>query len=218
MSQFAKPTGFFGRILAKGMALGHRDFYKNTAKVLNLKHDDKYLEIGFGSGLFIKKYASHVARIAGLDSSEDMVKLASSINRDLIKSGKAEFVQGNVLSLPWKNDEFSVVVGIETFFFWPEQIASLKEIYRVLAPDGRLVIEMSYNKEDGLDHTKHIKKMNLNLYSADEMTKMLKESGFSDVAITYYEGFWIPFKGHLVPKGMIIKAIKKKISYTAQNI
>jgi hypothetical protein len=60
--------------------------------------------------------------------------------------------------------------------------------------------------------------MNLNLYSADEMTKMFKESGFSDVVITYYEGFWIPFKGHLVPKGMIIKAIKKKISYTAQNI
>jgi ubiquinone/menaquinone biosynthesis C-methylase UbiE len=218
MSQFAKPTGFFGRILAKGMALGHRDFYKNTAKVLNLKHDDKYLEIGFGSGLFINKYASHVARIAGLDCSEDMVKLAISINRNLIKSGKAEFVQGNVLSLPWKNDEFSVVVGIETFFFWPEQIASLKEIYRVLAPDGRLVIEISYNKEDGLDHTKHIKKMNLNLYSADEMTKMFKESGFSHIVITYYKGFWIPFKGHLVPKGMIIKAIKKKISYTAQNI
>ena len=34
MSQVAKPTGFFGKILAKGMAWGHKDFYKNTAKVL----------------------------------------------------------------------------------------------------------------------------------------------------------------------------------------
>lgn len=102
------------------MGWGHKDFYKNTARVLNLKNDDKYLEIGFGSGLFIKKYASHVARIAGLDYSEDMVNLASSINKDLIKSGKAEFKQGNVSSLPWQNGEFSVVVGIETFFFWPE--------------------------------------------------------------------------------------------------
>ena len=65
MSQFANPTGFFGKILAKGMAWGHKDFYKNTAKALNLKHDDKYLEIGFGSGLFIKKYVSNVSRIAG---------------------------------------------------------------------------------------------------------------------------------------------------------
>ena len=91
MSQFAKPTGIFGRFLAKGMAWGHRDFYKNTAKVLDLKNDDKYLEIGFGSGIFIKKYASQAAKIAGIDYSEDMVNLACSINRNLINKGKADF-------------------------------------------------------------------------------------------------------------------------------
>jgi ubiquinone/menaquinone biosynthesis C-methylase UbiE len=116
MSQVSKPTGFFGKLLARGMAWGHRSFYKNTAKILDLKNDDKYLEIGFGSGLFIKKYASHLSRIAGIDCSEDMVKLASSINKDLIESGKAEFIQGDVSTLPWKDNEFSVVVGIETFF------------------------------------------------------------------------------------------------------
>ena len=51
--------------------------------------------------------------------------------------------------------------------------------------------------------------MNLNLYSAYEMKKILIESGFIDIVIDYYKGFWIPIKGYVVPKGMIVKAFKK---------
>jgi ubiquinone/menaquinone biosynthesis C-methylase UbiE len=208
MSQAAKPTGFFGKLSARGMALGHRGFYKNTAKILNLTPDDTYLEIGFGSGFFIKKYAAHVKRIAGLDYSEDMVKLASGINENLVKSGKAEFIQGNVSTLPWNDNEFSAVAGIETFFFWPKPQSSLKEIFRVLVPGGRLVLEMAYNKDDGKDHTKQIEKHNLKLYSGEEMKTLLKETGFSEISIIYYKSLWIPFKGYIVPKGMITKATK----------
>jgi ubiquinone/menaquinone biosynthesis C-methylase UbiE len=195
--------------LAIGMAWGHRDFYINTAKVLDLKPDDEYLEIGFGSGYFIKDYASNVARIAGIDLSEDIVNLASSVNKELVQSGKAEFRLGDASSLPYGDCEFTVVVGIETFFFWQKPVESLREIHRVLAPGGRLVIEMAYNKEDGLDHAEDVRKFNLLLYSADEMTEMLGETGFSDIEFTYYKGFWLPLKGHVVPKGMIVKAVKE---------
>ena len=210
MSQAGKPTGFFGKILARGMAWGHRDFYKNTAKVLDLQPEDKYLEIGFGSGLFIKKYASHVSRISGLDYSKDMVKLASSINKDLVNSGKAEFLQGDVSAIPWGDNEFSVVVGIETFFFWADPEESLREIFRVLALGGRLVLEMAYNKDDGRDHRKEIKKCNMTLYSGEEMKTLLQKSGFNETTISYYKSQWIPFRGYLVPKGMIIRAVKRK--------
>ena len=209
MSQFAKPTGFFGKTLAKGMARAHKDFYKNAAKALHLKDDDSLLEIGFGSGLFIKKYVTHVSRIAGVDYSEDMVELANTINKDLVESGKAEFKHGDAVSLPWGDNEFSIVVAIETFYFWSEPEKSLNEIFRVLMSKGRVVIEMSYNSDDGLDHTKHIKKMNLRLYSGKEMETLLKNAGFTDVTTTYYKGLWFPLKGYVVPKGMVVKAIKK---------
>jgi ubiquinone/menaquinone biosynthesis C-methylase UbiE len=209
MSGFKKPAGFFGRLLAKGMAWGHKDFYLNTAKVLNLKNDDRYLEIGFGSGLFIKKYAFHVEKIAGIDYSEDMVNLAKDINKDIVRSGKAELKKVDSAALPYKNNEFSAVALIETFYFLPEPKASLEEMFRVLSPGGRLVIEMAYNKDDGLDHTRDIKKMNLNLYSSDEVSNMLKQTGFTDINIYYFKGFRVPFKGYLVPKGMVVKAMKK---------
>jgi len=209
MSQFAKPTGFFGKILAKGMARGHKDFYKNTAKAMNLKHDDKFLEIGFGSGLFIKKYVSNVSKIAGLDYSKDMVKLAKDFNKNLVESGKAEFKHGDATSIPWDDNEFSVVVAIETFFFWSDSEKSLKEIFRVLMSGGRLVIEMAYNKDDGMNHEKLEKKMNLKLYSGNEMKKLLTDAGFSEIVINYFKGFWIPIRGHIVPKGMIVKALKR---------
>ncbi len=209
MSQFAKPTGFFGKILAKGMARGHKDFYKNAARVINPTNDDIYLEIGFGSGIFIKKYMPHVSKIAGIDYSEDMVELASDINRRLVESGKAEFKQGYASSLPWADNEFTVVATIETFFFLTEIEKTLEEIFRVLKPGGRLIIEMAFNKDDGADHKRHIKKMNLKLYSGEEMKKLLKNAGFNDIVIDYYKAFWIPIKGHIVPKGMVVKGIKK---------
>jgi ubiquinone/menaquinone biosynthesis C-methylase UbiE len=137
-----------------------------------------------------------------------MAKLASSVNKDLIESGKAEFKQGNVSSLPWSDNTFSVVVGIETFFFWPKSEEALKEIFRVLSPVGRLVLEMAYNKDDGKEHTKTIEKHNLKLYSGEEMKVLLKNAGFSDISINYFKGLWIPFKGHIVSKGMIVRAIK----------
>jgi ubiquinone/menaquinone biosynthesis C-methylase UbiE len=209
MSQFAKPTGFFGKILAKGMARGHKEFYKNAARVISPTNDDIYLEIGFGSGIFIKKYMSHVSKIAGIDYSEDMVKLASDINRRLVESGKVEFKQGYASSLPWADNEFTVVATIETFFFLTEIEKSLKEIFRVLKPGGRLIIEMAFNKDDGAEHERHIKKMNLKLYSGEEMKKLLKNAGFNDIVIDYYKAFWIPIKGYIVPKGMVVKAIKQ---------
>ncbi len=209
MSQFAKPTGFFGKILAKGMARGHKHFYKNAARVIDPKKDDKYLEIGFGSGIFIKKYMSHVSQISGIDHSEDMVQLASDINRKLVDVGKVEFIKGNASSLPWADNQFTIVATIETFFFLYEVEKVLNEIFRVLQPGGRVVIEMAYNKDDGVDHQRPIKKMNLHLYSGEEMKKLLMYAGFSDIVISYYKAIWIPLKGYMVPKGMVVKAVKK---------
>ena len=157
LSQSAKPIGFWGRIIARLMAIGHRTIYKNVAAALNLQPEDDYLEVGCGSGIFMKSYVSHVRTIAGLDHSKDMVKVASHYNRKRIEAGTAEFRHGDAVQLPWEDEKFSAAAAIGTFLFWLEPLESLKEIHRVLRSGGRLVISLGRNADDGLDHTKHVK-------------------------------------------------------------
>ena len=204
LSQAAKPIGFWGRIKARLMAIAHRTIYKNVAAALNLQPEDDYLEIGCGSGIFMKSYALHVHSIAGLDHSEDMVKLASHYNRKRIEAGTAEFRHGDAAQLPWKNEKFSAAAAMASFLFWPKPLESLKEFHRVLRPGGRLVISLGWNADDGMDHTKHIRKYGIKLYTGKEMQAMFQEAGLSESTITYSKGF-------MMPKLMIACAIKQDI-------
>jgi SAM-dependent methyltransferase len=209
LARVAKPTGFSGRMLARFMAVTHKtlfkDLDKNVVAALNLQPEDDYLEIGFGSGSFMKSYASHVQSIAGLDHSEDMVRLATRYNRERFKAGTAEFMQGEASLLPWGDGRFSVVLAMESFFFFPKPIESLKEIHRVLRPGGRLVISLSWNADDGKDHTGDIRRYpGIRLYTGKEMQAMFQETGFSESSITYSKGF-------MMPKLMIACAKKQEI-------
>lgn len=201
LSQSAKPIGFWGNIKARGMAKGHKTIYKNVAAALNLQPEDDYIEIGCGSGVFIKLYASFVHSVAGLDHSEDMVKLATKINHERVKEGTTEFRQGDASQLPWEDKKFSAAAAIATFMFWPKPLVSLKEINRILRPGGQLVISLGWNADDGMDHTKQVKKYGIILYTGKEMQDLFQEARFSKSFITYSKGF-------RMPKLMIARAVK----------
>ncbi len=201
LSQAAKPVGFRGKIGARIMAIVHGTIYRNVAAALHLQPEDIYLEVGCGSGLFMKKYASTVQSITGLDHSRDMVKLATYHNRKRVREGTAKFQQGEASQLPWKDASFSATAAIATFMFWLKPVESLKEIYRVLRPKGRLVISLGWNADDGKDHAKHIKKYRIRLYTGKEMQAMFQEAGFSESSIVYSNGF-------MMPKLMIARAQK----------
>ena len=74
-------------------------------------------------------------------------------------------------------------------------------MYRVLRPGGKVVVSIEWNAEDGLDHTKHVEKYEMRIYTEDEVRALMKEAGFSDISITYA-------KGLMMPKMMIARAVK----------
>ena len=195
------PRGLAGRITLIFMNIGHKSIYKNVVKVLQLQPEDDLLEVGCGNGYFLKKYASHVHSVTGLDLSELSVKLAVSKNKNRVAAGTAEFVQGDASQLPWEDNRFSAATAMGSFPGVPEPSKSLKEMYRVLRPGGRAVISIEWNAEDGKDHSKEVEKYGYRIWAEDEVRTMLKEAGFSEISITYA-------KGLKMPKMMMARAVK----------
>jgi len=192
VSQPGLPRGFAGRMVAWMMPLAHNTIYKRVAKALNLQPEDSLAEVACGSGRFLKVYASHVHRVAGVDLSDVQIKMAKGRLRGRIAAGTAEIVQGDASKLPWDDNTFSVATTMGSFIGFPEPLKSLKEIYRVLRPGGRAVVSIEHNAEDGKDHSKEIEKFGMWIWTEDEVRGMMKEAGFSEISITYDKGFGIP--------------------------
>ena len=184
VSATKKPVGLKGRLVARFMGFAHRSLYKAVAAQLALTEEDDFIEIGYGSGMFIKKHASHVRMAAGVDISEDMVSMARRFNRQMVEQGRADLRLGDAGNLEWPDGSFSVAGTIESFFFWPEPVACLKEVHRVLRPNGRLVIGITANKDDKRDFSKLAKEKGFTLYSCDDILQMTKEAGFRECIIT----------------------------------
>ena len=195
------PRGLVGRITAWGMEKAHGSIYKNVAEVLHLEPEDDLVEVACGTGHFLKKYASHVHSVAGLDLSELMVKLATRKHRDRIKAGTAEFVHGEASQLPWQDNKFSVATTMGSIIVFPKPLEALKEMYRVLRPGGRVVVSIEENAENGKDHSKNGEKYGMWVWTEDDVRTMLKQAGFLEISISYAKGF-------MLPKMMIASAVK----------
>ncbi len=185
------PTGFWGRFAARLMAIGHKPVYKAAAAALELRKDDSLLDIGCGSGFFLKKYADLPSSISGLDHSKDMVELAARNNRNRVQKGSAEFKTGEAEKLPWPDKSFTAVSMIETFY-WVKPLEALKEIYRVLKPGGRAVIGIGLNLDDGQDHSKYTRTFGMTFYSEAQIRGFLEQAGFKDISFTFGKGLGMP--------------------------
>jgi ubiquinone/menaquinone biosynthesis C-methylase UbiE len=191
-SQFMHPRGFAGRVIFLGMNIGHRSIYQNTARALALRPDDDLLDVGCGNGHFIKKYASHVHSVTGVDLANLSVELATRKNKSRVAAGTAEFARCDVVNLPCEDNKFSVVTSMGSFIGFPQPLESLKEMYRVLRHGGRVIISIEYSAEDGKDRTKEAEKYGMWIWTTDEVIKLLEDAGFADVSISYASGLGMP--------------------------
>jgi len=107
---------------------------------LDLEPTDHVLEIGFGGGVILPSLLDATAFVAGLDRSSDVICWAKQRFSKQIRSGRADFRQGNVEALPFSPAVFDKVCTVNTIYFWTSLEAGFVEIYRVLKPRGRMAV------------------------------------------------------------------------------
>jgi ubiquinone/menaquinone biosynthesis C-methylase UbiE len=142
MSLPANPSGWMGKMFGRLMELTNADAYSKALQALMPAENERFLEIGFGTGRTAEMLLSTTTGtfVAGVDPTETMVKTA--LNR-LIKQGLGDRIdirQGTDDSLPWGDEYFDAVMAIHSFQFWPDPHKSIIEISRILRPQGRIVI------------------------------------------------------------------------------
>jgi ubiquinone/menaquinone biosynthesis C-methylase UbiE len=105
-----------------------------------LRPGDRVLDVACGTGVVTRLAAERVGpdgAVGGLDLNPAMLAVARSV----ASPGAAiEWHEASAESLPLADGSFDVVLSSLGLQFVPDKAAALREMRRVLAPDGRLAI------------------------------------------------------------------------------
>jgi ubiquinone/menaquinone biosynthesis C-methylase UbiE len=142
MRAFGRPQGVLGRLGGLIMARTNRNIAARAIALLDVQLHDSVLEIGFGPGVGIELLANMLSsgRVAGVDASAEMVEQARVRNAEAMKTGRVELRRGSVETLPFEHETFDKALAINSMQVWPDAVAGLREIRRVMKPGGRVAL------------------------------------------------------------------------------
>lgn len=100
------------------------------------------LDIGCGSGMFCQMAAKLGAQVSGLDATESLLTIA----RERVPQGN--FRTGEMEGLPYSNQTFDAVIGINSFQFAASPVNALQEARRVSRSGAPVVIAVFGKRED----------------------------------------------------------------------
>jgi len=102
------------------------------------------LEVGCGTGHWLRLLGERGIRAAGLDASKNMLDYARA------QATGATLAQGRAESLPWAGGAFDRLFCINAFHHFADKVAFLSEARRVLVPGGRMMT-VGLDPHTGLD-------------------------------------------------------------------
>jgi ubiquinone/menaquinone biosynthesis C-methylase UbiE len=180
-NQYGNPSGLIGKFIGNGMAKRNVYDAQWTVTLLDIQPQQRVLEIGFGPGVSTQIVAEKATQgfVAGIDHSQTMIHAASRRNAQVIQSGRMELKQGDAAYLPYPDESFDVALSLHSIYFWQNPLDCLKEIRRVLKPNGTVAITILPKDKwrQNLDPSA------MTLYFGEDIASMFSQAGYRNVHV-----------------------------------
>ena len=156
---------------------------------------DRVLDVACGPGLVanrVNQVSGKLCMVTGIDLNEGMLNVAR-------RNPSVEWHQGNATELPFGENSFDVVLCQQGLQYFPDRIAAMKEMVRILSPGGRLALNVWGALErqpfhaalvDGIGRflgaeAKSAFDLAFSLNSVDELRKLASGAGLTDIRVRF---------------------------------
>ena len=144
--------------------------------MLDIEADDRVLDVGCGTGFATEGLLEHAENVHGLDQSVHQLEQAWA---KLGKHDPVSFYRGDAERLPFRDGAFDVVWSSGSIEYWPNPVATLREMRRVVEPDGQvLVVGPNYPKTTVMQKVADAIML---FYDREEADRMFREAGYVDI-------------------------------------
>lgn len=109
--------------------------YPAVDAILQNSPMDNIIDLGCGTGTYTRKLSKVASEVYGVDFSPEMIKIAKKRN------GKTKYTVADLeRELPFEDNKFKLALSIMVLHSLPNITNTLKETYRILKPNGRLIV------------------------------------------------------------------------------
>lgn len=114
-----------------------------TLDILPIQDDDKVLDVACGTGVVGREAMKRLGpngSVTGVDLNEGMIGMAREMTKT--EATRYEWHVADVTAMPFEADAFSLAICQQGLQFFPNEDAALREMRRVLSPEGRIAISV----------------------------------------------------------------------------
>jgi ubiquinone/menaquinone biosynthesis C-methylase UbiE len=153
---------------------------------------DLVLDVACGGGIVVCAFAPHVRHATGIDMTPAMLDRARHLATEKGVTN-VTWRDGDVARLPYPDGAFTIVVTRFAVHHFPDPVAVFREMLRVCAPGGRIVIVDTYassdpgkaaefNRLEKLRDPSHVRCLALS-----ELRDLFHDAGLGEPRVSFYE-------------------------------